>query len=68
VWSYQSKACYKVYFLGDAERLHNGNTLINWSTSGHLEEVTRAGASVWNLRAQLGAGFGFIDRVQSLYN
>ena len=66
-WSYQSKDCYKVYFLGDAERLGNGNTLINWSTSGHLEEVTRSGSVVWSLRAPLGSGFGFIDRVTSLY-
>jgi len=66
-WSYQSKNCYKVYFLGDAERLDNGNTLVNWSTSGHIEEVTRDGDVVWSLRAQLGAGFGFIDRVLSLY-
>ena len=65
-WSYKSSACYQVYFLGDADRLWNGNTLVNWSTAGHIEEVTAKGDVVWSLRAALGAGFGFIQRVRSL--
>ncbi len=66
-WSYESSACYQVYFLGDTDRLWNGNTLVNWSTSGHIEEATSKGEVVWSLRAGLGAGFGFIERVKSLY-
>ena len=66
-WSYESAACHMIYFLGNAERLWNGNTLVGWSTSGHLEEVTSSGEVVWSLRAGLGTGFGFVERVKSLY-
>ncbi len=66
-WSHKSKAGYQVYFLGDAERLHNGNTLINWTTSGHIEEVTKSGEVVWSVLTMSGDGFGFTERVRSLY-
>ena len=66
-WSYTSKPCYQVYFLGNTMRLWNGNTLINWCTAGRAEEVTPSGELVWGVYVNLGAGFGFTSRVKSLY-
>ena len=67
-WTHKSGSGYQVYFLGDAERLDNGNTLINWTTAGHIEEVTRSGEVVWSVLAPAPAdGFGFTERVRSLY-
>jgi len=66
-WSYIPTPCHKVLFLGNAERLANGNTLVNWTTSGRIEEVTRAKKLVWGVHTAIGAGFGFATRVKSLY-
>lgn len=67
VWSHNPAACHQIGALGDATRLPNGNTLVNWSTAGLMEEVTLSGELVWSVQAAMGAGFGFIDRVTSLY-
>ncbi|MDP2310383.1 MAG: aryl-sulfate sulfotransferase [Pseudomonadota bacterium] len=67
VWSYRSEPCLLVPFLGSALRLPNGNTLVDWSSAGQLDEVTHAGELVWRVSLDLGAAFGFADRVPSLY-
>ena len=67
-WSYESASCYQVYYLGGTDRLWNGNTLVNWSTSGVIEEVNKDGKVVWSLNSGIGHGFAFIERVQSLYS
>ena len=66
-WSYESEDCLHVYYLGESHPLDNGNMLIVWSTSGRIDQVTAAGQSVWRIEADLGAGFGFVDHVASLY-
>lgn len=67
VWSYAPEPAIYVYALGDVLRLPNGNTLIDWSTSGRLEEVTPAGETVWQLDVALGAEFGYMHVFDSFY-
>lgn len=49
VWSYEDpvRPCFFSPFMGGAQRLPNGNTLICESTFGRVFEVTRAGETVW---------------------
>jgi len=49
--------------LGEAHRLPNGNTLVNWGTEGLLREVTPGGGVVWEMRA---GGEAFFGRVSYL--
>lgn len=58
-WSYAGASCLQNGFLGDAERLPNGNTIVTWSSYGAIEEVTPAGEVVFQLNTGIGAGFGF---------
>ncbi len=64
--SYTSERCLLVTFLGSAERLPGGNTLVSWSTAGQLDEFTPDGALAWRVSAPLGFGFGFASRVDAL--
>ncbi|MES2638384.1 MAG: aryl-sulfate sulfotransferase [Myxococcota bacterium] len=67
VWSYESEECVLVPFLGSALRLPEGNTLVDWSSAGQLDEVTPTGELLWRVSLNLGAAFGFADRAGSLY-
>ncbi|GDX82616.1 hypothetical protein LBMAG42_44270 [Deltaproteobacteria bacterium] len=67
VWSYAPAPAVYVYALGDVKRLPNGNTLVDWSTSGRLEEVTPEGETAWQLDAALGAEFGYMHVFDSFY-
>ncbi len=66
VWTYTSERCLLVTFLGSAARLPGGNTLVSWTSSGQLEEVTADGEVAWRVNTSLGAGFGFAVRVPAL--
>ncbi len=59
-WSYQADPPLGVYSFGDVTRLPSGNTLIDWSTSGQMDEVTEDGQPVWRLNLPLGHGFGYV--------
>ena len=37
------------------------------STAGVIEDVDPDGTAVWQLAAELGTGFGYSDRLASLY-
>lgn len=67
VWSHSAEECYKVYYLGEAQRLDNSNTRISWTTSGVIDEVDTTGAIVSSYALSLGAGFAFISPTSSLY-
>lgn len=67
VWSYLSDRCLLVPFLGNAQRLADGNTLLVFSSAGELNEVSPSGDVMWRLNLDLGAAFGFSERVDSLY-
>ncbi len=67
VWSYQTEPCLLVPFLGAALRLPDGNTLVDWSSAGQLDEVSPSNELLWRVNLDLGAAFGFADRLDSLY-
>jgi hypothetical protein len=50
--------------LGDVQRLPNGNTLITYSTSGIIEEVTSSGDLVQTISAN---SFGYTSFRETLY-
>lgn len=60
VWSHAPEPALYVYALGDVRRLPSGNTLIDWSTAGRVEEVSPEGETVWRLDVEMGAGFGYL--------
>ncbi|HLP33589.1 MAG TPA: aryl-sulfate sulfotransferase [Bacteroidia bacterium] len=50
LWTYQDSPADSFYsaFIGGAQRLINGNTLVCEGTSGHLFEVDSAGNTMWS--------------------
>jgi hypothetical protein len=65
-WSYDSDACLLVTFLGEARRLEGGNTLVVFTTSGQVDEVTPDGTVTWRVATDLGTALGFSERVKAL--
>ncbi len=65
-WTYTSPDELIVAFLGSAQRLGNGNTLIAWSSAGEVSEVTPDGEVAWQIGSNIGAAFGFSTRVRQL--
>ena len=63
VWSYQSAGVGSDY-LGDVQRLPNGNTLVTFSTGGQIHEVTPSGAVVQTITANY---FGYSNFRETLY-
>jgi hypothetical protein len=53
--------------LGQAVRLDNGNTLVNFGDGGVMREVTPDGEIVWEVQAPLGTWFGQVHAVRDLY-
>lgn len=53
VWSYVADppAAFAASVCGHAQRLHNGNTLVNNATMGEAFEITREGEVVWRYRS-----------------
>jgi hypothetical protein len=49
VWDYTPDAGYYGDYAGEATRLPNGNTLVNFGTDGVVQEVTPAREVVWEL-------------------
>ncbi|MFN7142334.1 MAG: aryl-sulfate sulfotransferase [Myxococcota bacterium] len=66
VWRHETEDCLLVTFLGGAERLPGGNTLVSWTTAGRLSEVTPSGGIAWQVSTPLGAAFGFSEQVPRL--
>ncbi|MES2645170.1 MAG: aryl-sulfate sulfotransferase [Myxococcota bacterium] len=58
-WSYTSPDCLLVTFLGGAERLPGGNTVITWTSSGQIDQVTPDGRVAWQVKTAIGTGLGF---------
>jgi len=53
--------------LGQARRLANGNTFINYGVEGVLREVTPEGVVVWEARIDEGYGFGQVRLLDDWY-
>ena len=58
VWNYGMDDGPYALFLGQATRLDNGNTLINFGSGGKVREVTPEGEVVWQLFLPDGQSFG----------
>ncbi len=65
-WTYQPPEPLFVYALGDVARRPDGSTMVAWCTSGVIDHVSANGEVLGTLRLDLGAGFGFVDRMDSL--
>lgn len=65
-WSYQSPDCISVAYLGGAERLPGGNTLITWTTAGQIDQITPDGRQAWTVNTSLGSGIGFATWVPEM--
>jgi hypothetical protein len=71
VWSYSEGSEYS-FVLGDVQRLPNGNTLVVYSTTGRMHEVSETGALVQMLRVHsattaTNGSFGYANFRESLY-
>ena len=49
IWSYGQEVPHYATYAGEAMRLDNGNTLINYGTSGCVREITPEAVSAWNI-------------------
>lgn len=49
VWSYSPDAGHYAEYAGEATRLSNGNTLMNFGTDGVVQEVTADGRVAWEI-------------------
>jgi len=57
--SWSGESCLLVSFLGQARRLGNGNTVVDWSSAGRLDEFAPDGTLLWSLAMDVGAVIGF---------
>ena len=67
VWSYRSNPDLFSAFLGFAQRLTNGNTLVTFGVPGTVQEVTPASRLAWELKVP-GYSIYRAYRVRSLYD
>ncbi len=66
-WSATAENNPEVFYLGNAERLPSGNTLVSWSSVGQLDELTPDGTSALRLDLDMSYDFGFVSHLDSLY-
>ena len=64
-WDYGDPDCVLVSFLGHAQRLSGGNTVISWTTAGLLDEVTGDGTLANRTSLPAGIFFGLPEHVPS---
>ena len=55
------------FVLGEATRLPDGDTFVNWSAAGQMERVSPEGESRWKLNSGAGFAFGFSTLASDLY-
>jgi hypothetical protein len=67
VWSYTSEPPVFTFVLGEATRLPDGDTFVNWSAAGQMERVSPEGESRWKLNSGAGFAFGFSTLASDLY-
>ena len=66
IWEYSTQEL-QATTLGEAHRLSNGNTLVNFGSAAVLREVTPDGEIVWEATAAEGQNFGSVFVVADLY-
>lgn len=62
-WRYEPEDCFLLDYLGNAQRLPGGNTLVDFSTTGVLDEVTADGRLAMRLELPLGSFFNYAERL-----
>jgi len=67
VWSYGHEVPHYAIYAGEALRLDNGNTLINYGSSGALREVTPDKRTTWELAWPSTYLLGHMSLVEDLY-
>ncbi len=58
-WEYWSDPAHTDLILGDVHRFDDGNTLVTYSYSGQIQEVTPEGEPIWQLSAGMGGALGY---------
>ena len=66
VWSYTHDPTLLVYALGDVDRLEDGSTLIDWSTSGVIQLLSPEDEELWSINTELGYAFGYASLIDDL--
>lgn len=67
VWQFGRDEGLNVQALGQALRLENGNTFVNYGSTGILREVSPAGEVVWEAYTGSGTFFGNVYPFDSFY-
>ena len=67
IWSYTSDPPVWAYVLGDVFRYDNGDTLVDWASSGMMQRVTPDGEVTWQVNTHVGSVFGFVEPLPDLY-
>ena len=67
IWAYGDGQGHKSLILGEALRLENDNTLVNFGSTGRLIEVTPGGDVVWSLFTSLGTFPGHTTILKDFY-
>ena len=67
IWSYGEGIDEYAYYSGEAYRLANGNTLLNYGTGGEIREVDPEGETVWSLQWGEDHTLGHTQLVGDLY-
>ncbi len=67
LWSYGKDQGIDTLAEGQARRLANGNTMVNWGFTGLCREVTPQGEVAWELEAAAGAGMVRVRPMTSFY-
>jgi hypothetical protein len=65
-WAWLGERCRQNGFLGNAQRLDSGHTVVVWSSLGIIEQLDAEGRLVGELSTPLGTGFGFGTWVDAL--
>ncbi len=67
-WHYGEGERLKANTIGEATRLDNDNTLINWGSTTHIREVTLDGETAWDGQWARGGFLGSIHAVDDIYD
>lgn len=66
MWRWEGDSCRQVSFLGNSQRVADGNTMTSWSHLGLMDEVNEDGVPVWQVSLGLGAAFTYAHRVDTV--
>ncbi len=67
IWTYGGDLDIQTFSQGQATRLDNGNTLVNFGSAGLLREVTPEGDVVWELQSAAANWFGNVRFIDDFY-